>query len=114
MKKISKLRQKVTTIKSNKVKEEKAPEIAKEMQEFYAALKAIATAHNLLDRGLYKHTEQQAVIDSMVFLRSLHDQVKTQALAHPDADKIPEIADMKKQIAEAAIAKMTEDSKNAG
>ncbi len=89
-----------------KAKEKTAPvnlannpgEIAKELSDCYAALKAVATAHNLLDKGLYKHTEQQAVIDSMVFLRSLHQQIKVQALAHPDCEKIPELLEMKTKI----------------
>lgn len=82
----------------------KEPVISKEMQEFYAAMKCIATAHNLLDTGLFKHTQAQAVADSLVFLRSLHQQVKTQALAHPECDLVPELKAMKEEAAKALEA----------
>lgn len=74
------------------------PKISKEMKEFYEAMKCIATAHNLLDKGLFHHAQAQAVMDSLVFLRSLHSQVKTQALAHPESDLIPELKAMKEQM----------------
>ncbi len=88
---------KLRSVKKSEVPQE--PQVSKEMQEFYSAMKCIATAHNLLDKGLFKHTEAQAVIDSVVFLRSLHQQVKDQALAHPECDLIPELKEMKEQIA---------------
>ncbi len=95
------------------------PEISKEMNDLYAAMKCIATAHNLLDGGLFKHTHAQAVMDSLLFLKSLHQQVRDQALAHPECDLIPELKGMKEQMlkdAEAAreASKPQEVPKEAG
>lgn len=96
----AKVKQRKPARKLRVVKKAKAPEepkISKEMNEFYSAMKCIATAHNLLDTGLFKHTQAQAVHDSLVFFRSLHAQVKEKAFEHPECDLIPELKNMKEQ-----------------
>lgn len=59
------------------------------------ALRALATAHNLLDKGMFPHAKMEAVRLSLDFLRALHEQMKQDALAHQDADKVQELVDLK-------------------
>jgi len=66
-------------------------EIPQDLQEKINALRAIATCHNLLDKGFFNHNQSQLIIQSLEFLRSLHTSVKEEALAHPESDKVEEL-----------------------
>lgn len=70
-------------------------EIEKDLQDQLGALRAIATAHNLLDKGVYSHSQLPAVSLSLEFLRSLHTSTVAQAVQHPQADLIPELVQFK-------------------
>lgn len=74
---------------------EQTPQIAKELLDMVGSLRAIATCHNLLDKGHFQAHQLQAIMLSMDFLKSLHIQAVTQALAHPQADLIPELKALK-------------------
>lgn len=71
------------------------PEIAKDLLENVGALRAIATIYSLLDRGMYNHNQAHLVQQSLEFVRALHKQVSETALAHPQADLIPELQQLK-------------------
>lgn len=59
------------------------------------AIRGVATAHNLLDKGLFNHQAAEAVRLSLDFLRSLHLQLVEEAIKHPQADLIPELSQYK-------------------
>ena len=69
--------------------------IASDLVASVGSLRAIATAHNLLDTGMFPHAKAEAVRLSLDFLRSLHEQMKAQALQHPEADRVPELQALK-------------------
>lgn len=78
----------------------KSPEIAKELIEKVQALRALATCHNLLDRGYFTHVQAVAVVQSLEFLKALHGQVKDECLSHADSDKVPELKSLKESPSE--------------
>lgn len=71
------------------------PEISQELQSKIQAIRAIATCYNLLDKGSFNHNALVAVEQSLNFLKSLHQQVLEEALAHPDSDKVEELQQFK-------------------
>ena len=77
-------------------------EIAPELLQQLQAIRALATAHNLLDKGLFSHEKAEAVRVSLDFLRSLHTQCVDTAIQHPQADLIPELASFKAKASEGA------------
>jgi hypothetical protein len=70
------------------------PAIPTDLQYQINALKAITTAHSLINDARYPHTLLEAVKSSLQFLESLHGQALNQALSHPDAGKVPELAEI--------------------
>lgn len=71
------------------------PAIDPSLLQSVGALRGIAIAHNLLDSGLYPHAKAEQVRMSLDFLRKMHEELRKSALAHPDADKVPELVDLK-------------------
>ena len=71
------------------------PAIDPSLLQSVGALRGIAIAHNLLDTGLFPHSKAESIRMSMDFLRKMHEELKKSALAHPDADKVPELQDLK-------------------
>jgi hypothetical protein len=68
--------------------------VAQDLLHQINALKAITTAHSLINDARYPHTLLEAVKSSLQFLESLHGQALNQALSHPDAGKVPELAEI--------------------
>ena len=71
------------------------PAISAELTQKVQALRALATSYNLLDKGHFPHASHAAVALSLEFLRSLHESVKAEALAHPEASLVPELQALK-------------------
>lgn len=71
------------------------PQVDPALLNTVGALRGITIAHNLLDNGFFNHKDTEAVRSSMKFLRNLHQELAATALAHPDADKVAELADLK-------------------
>lgn len=71
------------------------PQIDPKLLASVKSLRALATCHNLLDKGLFNHAQAVNVPNCLEFLRSLHEQVTKEALSHPDADKIQELKNLK-------------------
>lgn len=65
--------------------------IPKDLEDKWGAVQAVATAHNLLHKGLYTHDYATAVKASLGFLLELHKQTVEDALKHPLAHLIPEL-----------------------
>lgn len=79
---------------------EKTKEVAlvpKDLQDQWGALEAVATAFNVLDKGLYPHSYASAVKLSLQFLGKLHEQSVELALKHPQAHMIPELKSLKEK-----------------
>lgn len=73
------------------------PTIDQDLLNKVQALKALTATYNLLDRGSYPHNALVAVVESMKFVRSLHEQLLAEALAHPEASEVPELSKFKGQ-----------------
>ncbi len=101
---------KLRVVKKNAKPKPPEPQVSKDMQDLYMAMRHISIAHTLLDRGSFRHTEHQAVNDSLIFLQSLHAQVKEKAWAHPEVDLIPELKQIREKERE-ALEKAREASK---
>lgn len=72
-------------------------EISKELSDKLGSLRAITQAHNLLQQGHFPYSYKQAIEQSLIFLQALHEQVKADALADPQADLVPELKAQKEQ-----------------
>ncbi len=66
--------------------------ISQDLLDKVQAAKALVTAHSLLGVGMFQHRHQDALKQSIDFLTALHKQVLDEALQHPDADKVPDLA----------------------
>lgn len=75
-----------------------APEISPDLLEKKQALKAVVTTHNLLIEGCFSRMAFEAVNQCLSFLKGLHEQITKTALAHPDADKDPELKTLKEKL----------------
>lgn len=71
--------------------------IPQDLQEKVNALRAIATTYNLLNEGSFKFNTHEAIKASQEFLKALHAGMSAEALAHPDADLVPELKVLKTQ-----------------
>ncbi len=60
------------------------------------ALHALATTHHILNNGSYKFSLMMNIDSCLAFLENLHKQLLEEALAHVDADKVPQLVEMKK------------------
>lgn len=69
-----------------------AKEIPKDLQDQVSSARAIALCYNLLQQAPFPFGHSQAVDQSLKFLQTLHEQVLSQAKAHPDASLVPELA----------------------
>ena len=81
-------------IQSTPVEPTAAP-ISKDLLDKVQCLRAIATCHNLIDKGLYPHNQAELVKQSIDFLRVLHSNLVTEVIVHPEADLVPEIKALK-------------------
>lgn len=61
------------------------------------ALHALATTHQLFNVGYFPTSVFNDVMQAKEFVATLHGQALTEALAHPDADKIAKLVEIKKQ-----------------
>lgn len=71
--------------------------IPKDLEDKWGAVQAVATTHNLLQKGLYTHDYASAVKASLGFLLKLHEQTVEDALTHPQAHLIPELKTIQDQ-----------------
>lgn len=69
--------------------------IPKDLQDQIGAIRALATTYNLLDKGLFNHTQAQAVRMSLEFVKALYEKSVEEAFNHPEADKSPELMSLK-------------------
>lgn len=92
------------TLMSKKTKPSKKPQVVTQPSQpqvdpallsNIGAMRALVQTHNLLDRGHFNHREAEAVRASMEFIKTLYEQVKTEALSHPDSDKVKELVELK-------------------
>lgn len=70
-----------------------SPDLVQKVQ----ALRGLATTHNVLDKGFFPRSLNGAVDMSVEFIRALYENLKSECLAHPDADRIPELVQLKGQ-----------------
>ena len=94
-------------------KTESKAEIAPELTQKVQALRALVTTYNLFNEGSFPLRCMQAALSAQNFLQSLHGSLVEEALAHPDADKVPEIKEMKDQKA-ARLAELRKLEKEMG
>jgi len=66
-------------------------QLPQDLLDKVGALKALATVHQLLISGLFQVKHHEIISESMAFISNLHGQLITEAQAHPDADKVPEL-----------------------
>jgi hypothetical protein len=66
-------------------------EIDPQLTTNVASLRAITTCHSLLNEGLFPRRAFEAIAGAQLFLETLHKQMTDECLAHPDADKIPDL-----------------------
>lgn len=76
---------------------EKPQEIAQELQDCLGAIQALIQVNDLLIRAPFPIGYGQAIKESCEFIKGLHGQMLTQALAHPDADKVPSLVATRQQ-----------------
>ena len=73
------------------------PTVAPELEEKVKALHALAMTHHYLGTASFKVPAFGHIIECLNFLSALHSKLLTDALAHPDADKVEKLVEMKKE-----------------
>jgi len=81
------------TKKAIKIKKKvaEAKEVPKDLQDAWAAVVAISTAHKMLQEGHFTYAHRNAVGVSLAFLEELHEKAFQDAARHEKADMIPEL-----------------------
>lgn len=69
--------------------------ISQDLQNKVSSLKALATTHNLLQKGHYPYGYDDAIKQSLSFIQALHEQVMTEAINDPQAELVPELKQLK-------------------
>lgn len=70
---------------------QKTAEVPKDLEAQVQSLKAFVSIHTLLTSGHFKAEQFQHVIAGMQFLEQLHKHAMEQAIAHKQADMVPEL-----------------------
>lgn len=83
------------TQKTTKIEATQPQEVSKELQNKVGSIRALATAHNLIQKGYFPHGYNAAIEQSLAFLQALHEQVVAEAIQDPQADLVPEIQALK-------------------
>ncbi len=79
------------TKRAAKPKAKPQEEIPKDLSDRWAGVVALATAHKLLQEGLFTYAHRNAVGVSLGFLEELHFEALKSAKEHPKSDLIPDI-----------------------
>ncbi len=79
------------TKRAAKPKTKPQEEIPQDLSDKWGAIVAIATAHKLLQEGLFTYAHRNAVGVSLAFLEELHFEALKSAKKHPKSDLIPDI-----------------------
>ncbi len=66
-------------------------EIDQDLSQKIAGLKALAATHTILNRGSFPISLHSTVEQSIDFMQSLHEQLLSEAILHPQADLVPEL-----------------------
>ena len=72
-----------------------APEVPKDLQVQVATARAFAECHKLLARGHFRASDLIALDSALSFVAGIHQEALSRALAHPQADLVPELKAMK-------------------
>ncbi len=81
------IQQKATKLRK-KIEAETPPQ---DLQDMWAAVTAIATAHSLIQNGHFTYAYRNAVGVSIAFLEELHKKALADCAVHPKKDLIPEL-----------------------
>jgi hypothetical protein len=69
--------------------------LPQDLKDKISAVRALATSHNLLDTGHFPASKLEAVRQCLAFIHNIYEQAVADALAHPDADKSPDLVHLK-------------------
>jgi len=73
------------------------PEVPKDLSDQWGAVQAAATTCNLLQKGFFPFSMQQALTQCIAFAMKMHEQCVEQALKHPQAHLISELKEILEQ-----------------
>lgn len=71
------------------------PELPEDLKKLIGAVEGFATSYNLLDSGLYSHTQLKVLKHCLAFQHSLYMDAIDNALAHPDWEVSPLLRQLK-------------------
>lgn len=71
------------------------PKMNEELTGMVNAMRALTVTHTLLTKGAFVGSDFQAVVDCQAFIRSLHQEITSRAIIHPDANQFDELKKIK-------------------
>ena len=85
--------------KANKLAAAPESTLPKDLADKWGSVQAIATTHHCLQKGAFTRDYLPLVNASALFIQKLHEQSVEDALKHPQAALIPELMELKKEMA---------------
>ena len=98
----------VKAAKKKKVKDEKAAELPKDLQDMIISLKCIVQTRGLLLCGHFQLHDAGRINQSIQFLEVLHQQLLADAKAHPSAHLCEELKEPKETTKEVLTTESAE------
>ncbi len=81
-------------VKDQQVQEDPMLDIPEDLKKKTAALKALAAIFDLLNKGLFAHYQGALVAEVLTFIRSLHEELLKESLAHPSVLMVPQLKEL--------------------
>lgn len=65
--------------------------VAPDLLHKVETLKVLAMINALLNQGTFQFGAHDAIAQSLGYIKAMHEKVMAETLAHPDAEKVPDL-----------------------